>query len=80
MYRKQFPDSDEPIRAGIQSLRTPRAEPIWLTIQGNSSLGGAEIDAFEQEVLLPLVAVMRGDISASEWAASGEAQRLADAE
>ena len=80
MYRKQFPDSDEPIRAGIQSLRTPRAEPIWLTIQGNSSLGGAEIDAFEQEVLLPLVAVMRGEISASEWAASGEAQRLADAE
>ncbi len=56
--------SAAPLRAGIAALQTPRSAPHYLHVEGESLLSGALLDAFEKEVLMPLVDAIRG---ATPW-------------
>jgi hypothetical protein len=70
----------QPVRVGIVPLRQPRLEPLWLNFNGLESFGPDALDAFENEVLRPLVAALRAEIPWSEFQKSGKTERLADAE
>jgi hypothetical protein len=53
---------------------------MWLNFNGLESFGPDALDAFENEVLRPLVAALRAEIPWSDFQKSGKTERLADAE
>lgn len=79
MHARSTGDS-QPVRVGIVPLRQPRLEPMWLNFNGLESFGPDALDAFENEVLRPLVAALRAEIPWSDFQKSGKTERLADAE
>ena len=53
---------------------------MWLNFNGLDAFGPEALEAFENEVLRPLVAALRAEIPWSEFQKSGKTERLADAE